>query len=103
MKEKHAITNLNILLYQTNLDHRCNHPSIQVKLEQNSPDSIHVKYTITIQNRTNITWSINTLQEKKKSLHRNVFTIFLVHCGHSGLCWQLGKILLTLWLINLVK
>lgn len=37
VKEKHPpITNLNILLYQTNLDYRCNHQSIQVKLEQNS-------------------------------------------------------------------
>lgn len=34
VKEKHPITNLNILLYQTNLDYRCNHQSIQVKLEQ---------------------------------------------------------------------
>lgn len=36
VKEKHPITNLNILLYQTNLDYRCNHQSIQVKLKQNS-------------------------------------------------------------------
>ena len=33
----HPITNLNILLYQTNLDYRCNHQSIQVKLEQKLP------------------------------------------------------------------
>lgn len=44
----YPITNLNILLYQTNLDYRCNHKSIQVKLEQIFV-SIHVKYNIIIQ------------------------------------------------------
>lgn len=100
-KEKQPITNLNILLYQTNLNYRCNHQSIQVKFEQNSPDLIHVKYTIPFKNRKNIIWSINTPQKKNKRLHRNVFC--LVHCGHSGHCWQLRSKLLILWLINLLK
>lgn len=77
-KKKQPITNLNILLYQTNLDYRCNHQSIQVKLEQNSADLIHVKYTITIQ-KQNKHYMVHkyTAEEKNKSLHRNVLLSFL--------------------------
>ena len=50
-KKGRKITNLNILLYQTNLDYRCNHQSINSSKigTKVSPCLIHEKYTITIQ------------------------------------------------------
>ncbi len=78
-RKKQPITSLNILLYQTNLDYRCNHQSIQVKSEQNSADLIHVKYTITIQ-KQNKRYMVHkyTAEEKENNrLHRNVLLYFL--------------------------
>lgn len=101
-KKNKPSTNLNILLYQTNLDYRRNHQSVQVKLEQNSPDWIHVKYTITIQKQNKHYMVHKYTRGKNKSLHRNVLMSLIVHCGHSGHCWQLWNKLLVLWLINLL-
>lgn len=61
-KKKKTITNLNILLYQTNLDYRCNHQSSKTRTKK--IHVIQVKYTTTIQ-KTSL--PINTLQEKNKA------------------------------------
>lgn len=78
--KKQPIPNLNILLYQTNFGYRRNHQFIEVKLEQNSPDFIHVKYSSkTVQCMVHKYTAKDKKQKtKKQKLGQECFIFFLL-------------------------
>lgn len=71
-KKKKTITNLNILLYQTNLDYRCNHQSSKTRTKKSPCYSSKVHYYHSKNKFTH-----KYIAGEKQSLQRNVLLFFL--------------------------